>query len=426
MSTASMKRWKTLAVFDVIVIGGGAAGMFSAITAASASGRVLLLEKNQKCGRKLYITGKGRCNVTNHCAPEAVLQNVVTGSRFLYSSVYGFTPEQTMAFFEKYGVPLKTERGQRVFPVSDHAGDIIDALIRAMDQKKVVRRNETVTDLLVEHDEICGVACGSQRYLSKKVILATGGMSYPATGSTGDGFRFAGKLGHTVTPISGSLVPLELAGGECRALAGLSLRNVGIKVCGSGKKPVYEDFGEALFMNYGISGPIVLSSSTHMDEKKGPYVISLDLKPALDEKKLDARMLRDFEERKNDRIYDGLRGLLPGQMIGVILGRCHVSADRRVNSITKEERRKLLETIKALRFEVVGKRPVEEAIVTHGGIKVSEVNPTTMESKLVKGLYFAGEILDCDAYTGGFNLQIAWSTAYAAGSFCGNSAEFVL
>jgi hypothetical protein len=413
-------------VYDVIVVGGGAAGMFSAATAASLGSRVLLLEKTPRWGWKLSITGKGRCNVTNDCGPEEVLKNIPTNPRFLYSSLWGFPPEETKALFERLGVPLKTERGQRVFPVSDKAGDIVSALLRYVDDTGVVRKRGAVSELLTQDGCICGVRTEKETYRAAKVILATGGKSYPNTGSTGDGYWMAERLGHTITPISGSLVPLEIMGGECRKMAGLSLRNVGLKLYGKKKKPVYSDFGEALFMSYGLSGPIILSASAHMDEKNGPYELELDLKPALDEKKLEARLLRDFEARKNEHIYEGIRGLLPGPLVPVILDRCEIPSNCPVNSITREQRRRILETVKALRFSVAGKRPVEEAIITHGGVKVSEVDPSTMESKLVPGLYFAGEILDCDAYTGGFNLQIAWSTAFAAGTSCGNLQEAVL
>lgn len=426
MSTAYMKKWKMSQAYDVIVIGGGAAGMFSAATAASCGKRVLLLEKMKRYGWKLSITGKGRCNVTNDCDPEEILRNVPVNSRFLYSSLWVFPPAKVKETFEGIGVPLKTERGQRVFPVSDRAGDVVDALIQYMDKNGVHRIQACAEELLTEDGQITGVRTREKCYYAPSVILATGGMSYPNTGSTGDGYTMAQKVGHSVTAISGSLVPVEITGGECRSLGGLSLRNVGLTLWGKGKKPVYTDFGEALFMNYGLSGPIILSASAHMDEKKGPYVLELDLKPALDEKKLDARLLRDFEQRKNERLYDGLRGILPAKMIPVILNRCDLSAARAVNSITKEERRKILETVKHLKFRVAGKRPVEEAIITRGGICVSEVNPSTMESKLMKGLYFAGEILDVDAYTGGFNLQIAWATAYVAGRSSGNFEDDML
>lgn len=407
--------------FDLIVIGGGAAGMFSAAIAAKRLKRVLLIEKNNRPGRKLRITGKGRCNVTANVDVETVVKNIPTGGRFLYSALNRFAPFDTMAWFEGQGLPLKTERGDRVFPVSDDAEDVVDVLDKAVKAAGVVRRVGTVTEILAEDGAAVGVKAGEEVFYSSNVILSTGGMSYPATGSTGDGYGMAKALGHTVTELSGSLVPLEIAGGECRKMAGLSLRNISLKMYGKKKKPVYQDFGEALFMNYGLSGPVILSASAHMKEKDGPYSLVIDLKPALDEKKLDLRLLRDFEERKNDNLYDGLRGVLPAQMIPVILDRCELSSKTYVRDVTREQRRAILETIKGLRFEVAGKRPVEEAIITHGGVKVSEVDPGTMESKLVKGLYFAGEILDCDAYTGGYNLQIAWSTAYAAATSCGNS-----
>ena len=415
-----------MAAYDVIVIGGGAAGMFSAAAAAFAGSSVLLLEKTERLGWKLSITGKGRCNVTNHCSPEDVLKNVPTNPRFLFSVMDRFPPEKVMAAFEAMGVPLKTERGNRVFPVSERAGDVVSALKRNMERAGVQCRHEAVTGLLIEAGSIAGVTTAERRYLAPSVILATGGKSYPRTGSSGDGYRLAEQAGHTVTPISGSLVPLELAGGDCRRLQGLSLRNVGLKLWGKGKKPVYEDFGEALFMPYGMSGPIILSASAHMDEKKGPFTLELDLKPALDEKKLDARLLRDFAEKQNETVYEGIRGLLPRDMVPLILDRAEIPTGTPVHEITKEQRRRLLDTLKHLRFSVAGKRPVEEAIITHGGVKVSEVDPKTMESKKCPGLYFAGEILDLDAYTGGFNLQIAWATAHAAGTSCGKKNESVL
>lgn len=411
--------------YDLIVIGGGAAGMFSAGIAAKTLGRVLLLEKNRDLGKKLRITGKGRCNVLNDCTPEEVLKNVPTGSRFLYSSVWGFPPEEAKAFFESIGVPLKTERGSRVFPVSDRAGDVVEALERWVRAQGVEIRRGTVRELTVQDGHITGVKTAGEVYRAGRVILATGGMSYPGTGSTGDGYDLARRVGHSVTEISGSLVPLEVQGG-CRSLAGLSLRNTGLTLWGSRRKPIYRDFGELLFMHYGLSGPTVLSASAHMSGTDGPYRVELDLKPALDEKKLDARLLRDFQARKNERIYEGIRGLLPQQLVPVVLEQSGISASLLVHDVTKEQRRAILETVKHLRFPIVGKRPVEEAIVTHGGVALREVDPGTMESKLVRGLYFAGEILDLDAYTGGFNLQIAWSTAYAAGSSCGNPGETVL
>ena len=420
-----MKRWTMGSELDVIVVGGGAAGMFSAGTAAGFSARVLLLERNRELGKKLRITGKGRCNVCNDCTREEVLAQVPTGGRFLYSALDGFPPEAAKAFFTAQGVPLKTERGSRVFPVSDRAGDVVDALSGWVRRQGVAVRQGRVSRLLFQDGAVVGVEAQGARYYAPKVILATGGMSYPATGSTGDGYDLARQAGHTITPLSGSLVPLEVEGG-CRSLAGLSLRNTGVTLWGSKKKPVYRDFGELLFMNYGLSGPTVLSCSCHMEEKYGPYTLELDLKPALEPEKLDARLLRDFGEKQNQRAYEGLRGLLPAQLVPVILDRSGVATDLPVRDITRQQRHEILRQLKQLRFSVVGKRPVEEAIVTHGGVKLSEVNPKTMESKKCSGLYFAGEILDCDAYTGGFNLQIAWSTAYAAGTSCGHSSDTVL
>lgn len=425
MSMVYMKKWTTGFEYDLIVIGGGAAGMFSAGVAAKSLDRVLLLEKNRELGKKLRITGKGRCNITNNCDPADVLKNVPTGSKFLSSSVWGFSPQAAMDFFESIGVPLKTERGNRVFPVSDRAGDVTEALEHWLRDFGVEVRRDTALGLLREDGRVAGIKGRQKTYMAPRVILATGGSSYPGTGSTGDGYSFARQAGHTVSPIFGSLVPLEVQGG-CLKLAGLSLRNTGVTLYGSKKKPVYQDFGELLFMNYGLSGPTILSCSAHMDDKNGPYTIELDLKPALDETKLDSRLLRDFSQRKNEPISEGLRGVLPVQLVGEVLRRCRIERNCPVRDITREQRREILHEIKHLRFSITGKRPVEEAIITHGGVKLSEVNPATMESKLLEGLYFAGEILDCDAYTGGFNLQIAWSTAYAAGSSCGNSKDTVL
>ena len=419
MNTASMKKSKMASEYDVIVVGGGAAGMFSAGIAAASRRKVLLLEKNRELGKKLRITGKGRCNVCNDCQPEDVLRNVPTGSRFLYSSVWGFPPEQVKSFFTELGVPLKTERGNRVFPVSDRAGDVVHALDGWLRRQGVEVRRGTVRSLAIRDGRIAGVRTENGTYVSPCVILASGGMSYPATGSTGDGYALARQAGHTVSACSGSLVPLEVEGG-CRPMAGLTLRNTGVTLWGSRKKPIYRDFGELLFMNYGLSGPTILSCSAHMNEKDCPYCVELDLKPALEEGKLDARLLRDFSAKRNETAFEGLRGLLPAQMVPVILDRAGVPTSEKVHDITREQRKAILEQLKHLRFSVTGKRPVEEAIITHGGVKLSEVDPSTMESKLTPGLFFAGEILDCDAYTGGFNLQIAWSTGYAAGNAASN------
>ena len=411
---------------DHLCIGGGPAGVFAALTAAEHGKRCIILEHNKQLGRKLRITGKGRCNLTNNCDRDTLMANIPANGKFLYSAFSRCTPQDVMAYFEKLGVPLKTERGNRVFPVSDRAGDVVSALRAYVERSGVECRKSTVTGLLVKDGILQGVETAQGSYRAPKVIVATGGMSYPRTGSTGDGYAFARQVGHTITPISGSLVPLEIAGGECRKLQGMTLRNIGLKLWGKGKKPVYEDQGELLFMPYGLSGPIILSASAHMDEKKGPYTLELNLKPALDEKKLDARILRDFAEKQNESIYEGIRGLLPKDMVPLILDRAGIPTNTPVHEITKEQRRSILETLKRLKFTVAGKRPVEEAIITHGGVKVSEVDPKTMESKKCPGLYFAGEVLDVDAYTGGFNLQIAWATAYAAGTSCGKKNESVL
>ena len=398
-------------MYDGIVIGGGPAGMFAAIHAARNGQRVLLLERNDRLGKKLLITGKGRCNVTNNCPADEVLRNIPRNGRFLYSALDGCSPRDVMLFFEAEGCPLKTERGNRVFPVSDRSQDILTALKRAMDRVGVSVRNERVKAVLVSDGEVIGVKTDCGDIACKWVILATGGLSYPSTGSTGDGYRIAEALGHTVTACEGSLVPLGIAGDECLAMQGLSLRNIGIKLISQKGKVLYKDFGELLFTHFGISGPTVLSASAHL---KGECTVSLDLKPALDDTKLNDRILRDLETYKNRSMENALTDLLPRSMIPVVLRRLAIEPTMQANSFTRENRRMLVELLKNFTFKVVGKRPVSEAIITTGGIKISEIDPKTMQSKLVPGLYFAGEIIDCDAYTGGFNLQIAWSTAYAA------------
>ena len=401
--------------FDVIIIGGGAAGMFAAITAGSRGKRVALLERNDRLGKKLRITGKGRCNVTNDCTAEDFFRNVPRNSRFLFSAVTAFPPARTKAFFEDQGCPLKTERGNRVFPVSDSAASIQEALDRGLRQARVhVVLNARVSEILTADGAVRGVKTDKDTYYAPAVILATGGCSYPATGSTGDGYALAEALGHRVIPPVGSLVPLEAAGEDCPEMQGLSLRNVSVRLLNEKGKCVYKDFGELLFTHFGLSGPTILSASAHMD-KPGTYFISIDLKPALEENKLNDRLLRDLEQYKNRSMANALTDLLPRSMIPVLLRRSSIPEELPANSLTKQQRRSLLENIKNLRFEITGKRPVAEAIVTSGGVRVSEVDPKTMASKLVGGLYLAGEMLDCDAYTGGFNLQIAWSTAYAAG-----------
>ena len=390
----------------VIVIGGGAAGCMAAVAAAQKGAAVTLLERNPKLGRKLYITGKGRCNVTNDCAAPEVLQNVPRNSRFLTSAVTRFPPEAVKAFFEGLGVPLKTERGNRVFPCSDKAADIIDALLVALRRSGVHIVQDRARALRREGEVHPGGA----------VVIATGGVSYPLTGSTGDGYALAEALGHTILPPRGSLVPLVAEGDACAKMQGLSLRNVAIQVRNGKKKTVYAGQGELLFTHFGLSGPLILSASAHMrDFDTEHYYINLDLKPALDEEKLDRRLLRDFEENANRDFHNVLEGLVPRLMVPVLVERTGIPAAEKVHSVTKAQRRRLLEVLKCLRIDIQGPRPVEEAIVTSGGIKVSEINPTTLESKKAPGVYFAGEVLDVDAYTGGYNLQIAWSTGHAAG-----------
>ncbi len=402
---------------DGIVIGGGPAGMFAAITAAEQGKKVLLLEKNHRLGKKLLITGKGRCNVTNHCTGQEVLQNTPRNGRFLFSAMAAFPPEKTYAFFESHGCPLKVERGNRVFPVSDRSQSVLDCLQNELRRLHVTVSEERVMEILTAEGRVTGVRTDRGSHEAGWVILATGGVSYPATGSTGDGYRMAQALGHTIVPQEGSLVPLE-AEEDCKQMQGLSLRNVGVKLLDAKGKVLYQDFGELLFTHFGVSGPTVLSASCHM--KGEGCRLLLDLKPALDETKLDARILRDLEMYQNRAMENALTDLLPRSMIPVVLRRLEIAPDMQANSLTKQKRRALVELLKAFPVEILGKRPVSEAIITSGGVKVSEINPKTMESKLVPGLYFAGEIIDCDAYTGGFNLQIAWATAYAA---AGSAAE---
>ena len=400
--------------YDVIVVGGGPAGMFAAITAARRGGRVLLLERNGRLGKKLLITGKGRCNVTNNCDEQEILKNIPRNGRFLYSAMAAQPPVAVMDFFEKNGCSLKTERGNRVFPQSDKAVSVLECLQSRMGRLGVTVQTARVTDILTDAGCVCGVKAENKVFQGSNVILATGGLSYPTTGSTGDGFRMAQALGHTVTATEGSLVPLETAGEDCQQMQGLSLRNVAVKLLNARGKVLYKDFGELLFTHFGISGPTVLSASAHMKGEGCRLII--DLKPALEENKLDERILRDLNMYQNRSMENALTDLLPRSMIPVVLKRLEIDPNMQANSLKKQQRRALVELLKGFCVEITGKRPVAEAIITSGGIKVSEIDPKTMESKLVPGLYFAGEIIDCDAYTGGFNLQIAWATAYAAGS----------
>ena len=398
--------------YDGIVIGGGPAGMFAAITAARRGQQVLLLERNDRLGKKLLITGKGRCNVTNDCDAREVLQNVPRNGRFLFSAMAACPPERIKTFFEESGCALKTERGNRVFPVSDRSGSVLDALQRELRRSGVTVQTGRVSQILTENGVVSGVKVGNQTICASWVILATGGLSYPTTGSTGDGYAMARELGHTVTPTEGSLVPLQ-GDEDCAEMQGLSLRNVSVKLLDRKGKTLFSDFGELLFTHFGVSGPTVLSASAHLRGDDCRLVI--DLKPALDEAKLNDRILRDLQMYKNRSMENALTDLLPRSMIPVVLNRLSIDPAMQANSLNKQQRRALVELLKAFPVQIRGKRPVAEAIITSGGIKISEIDPKTMASKLVPGLYFAGEIIDCDAYTGGFNLQIAWATAYAAG-----------
>ena len=400
--------------YDCIIIGGGPAGMLASIIAARRGCRVLLLEKNDRLGKKLLITGKGRCNITNHCTSSEVMRNIPRNGKFLYSALEACSPEWVMRFFENAGCSLKTERGNRVFPVSDKSASVLDCLRSEMRKAGVIIKQDSVRNILTEEGCVKGVLGEQGRYEADSVVLATGGLSYPTTGSTGDGYTMATALGHTVIAPQASLVPLVAEESDCAEMQGLSLRNVAVKLIDGKKKVLYKDFGELLFTHFGVSGPTVLSASAHL--KGEGCKLLIDLKPALDEGKLNDRILRDLEQYQNRSMENALTDLLPRSMIPIVLKRLHIPADLQANSLKKQDRRALVELLKAFPVSIAGKRPVSEAIITSGGIKVSEIDPKSMESKIISGLYFAGEIIDCDAYTGGFNLQIAWSTAYAAGT----------
>ena len=412
----------------VIVIGGGAAGMMAAIAAARKGARVTLLEKNEKTGKKIYITGKGRCNLTNACETEDFFSHVITNGKFLYSSVYQMDNHAVMEFFEEAGCHLKTERGERVFPVSDHSSDVINALNRQMEKYHVkvllhtkAEEIETEESKAAENQQnpcVTGVLLSDGKRLpADAVIVATGGLSYASTGSTGDGYRFAKELFHTVKEPVPALVPLTVKEEWCRLLRGLSLKNVSVTLLSEKKKKLYEGFGEMLFTHFGISGPLILSASSYYVKKgkKEPAALILDLKPALSTEQLDKRILRDFEENKNKRFKNSLDALLPAKLVPVIVTLSGIEPEKQVNEVTRQERESLCFLLKHLTMTVTGTRGFNEAIITQGGVNVKEVNPSTMESKLVRGLYFAGEVLDLDAVTGGFNLQIAWSTGNLAG-----------
>lgn len=398
----------------IVVTGGGAAGMMAAISAAERGGDVILLEPNERLGKKLNITGKGRCNVTSNAGAEELLANVARNGKFLYSAFSRFNGRDAMAFFETLGVPLKTERGNRVFPVSDRAFDISAALERRLKALGVSLVRDRALALEIADGAVQAAAGERRRYPAEAVILATGGVSYPATGSTGEGHRMAAEAGHTVTPLHGSLVPLRDFG-VGRELQGLSLRNVGLTVFENNKK-LYTDFGEMVFTHFGVSGPLILSASAHMRRfGERAYRLEIDLKPALDEQTLDRRLLADFEKYANHDFCNALDDLLPQKLIPMVIRISEIEPRRKVHDITREQRRGLLTVLKHFPVVIAGPCPVTDAIVTSGGVKVGEINPNTMESKLVKGLYFAGEVIDVDAYTGGFNLQIAWATGRAAG-----------
>lgn len=393
--------------------------MFAALGAAEAGHRVTILEQNEKLGKKIYITGKGRCNLTNACDTEEIFAHVPRNAKFLYSAIYTYDNFRVMEFFEANGMPIKTERGNRVFPVSDHSSDVISTLQKALEKAGVeVLLYTKVTEILSKDGKIAGVRLkNGEKRTADAIILATGGKSYSSTGSTGDGFVFAEQLGHKIEEPVPSLVPMTVLEDYCMQMQGLSLRNVQATIR-EGGKVFFEEFGEMLFTHFGVSGPLMLSASSVVNDRlrKKNLSLTIDLKPALSEEQLDARILRDFEENKNRQFKNSVKGLLPAKMIPVVISLSGIDPEKKINGITKQERKKLVECIKAFPLTLTGLRGFNEAIITRGGVSVKQVDPSTMESKLVKGLYFAGEILDVDAYTGGFNLQIAWSTGYLAGS----------
>lgn len=418
----------------VVVIGGGPAGMMAAITSAKQGNDVILLEKMKSCGRKLLITGKGRCNITSSLPMDKFIENIPENGKFLYSAFKNFTNQDIITLLKENNVNVKEERGNRIFPLSDRSLDVLQAFENEMKKNNVKIYTETeVKEIKTKDNAVNKVIYLNKRsgiveeILTEKIILATGGKSYPLTGSTGDGYKIAKKLGHTITKISGSLVPLISKNEDlqlCQAMQGLSLRNISMKIVDEEKnKKIYEDFGELLFTHFGVSGPTILSSSAHIlryknvEEllKKGKIKLQIDLKPALNEEKLNLRLLRDFDKFKNKQIINSLNELLPKKMIEPVIKKAKIKNEKRINEITKQERENLIRVIKCFEITISGFRPIEEAIITRGGINVKEINPKTMESKLIEGLYFAGEIIDVDAYTGGFNLQIAYSTGYTAG-----------
>ena len=403
----------------VVIIGGGAAGMAAAIGAAECGHDVSVYEKNEKLGKKIYITGKGRCSLTNGCDTEDLFRNMVSNGKFLYSAIYGFTNFDIVDLVEANGCPVKEERGARMFPVSDHASDVTGALERKMKSLGVkIFLNEPVRDIVIRDERAAGIILekSGKSVDADAVVIATGGLSYPSTGSTGDGYRFAKEAGHTVTPLSPALVPFVCAEDDVKELQGLSLRNIEVTVW-NGKKVLWKEFGEMLFTHFGVSGPVVLSASSYAAKiiKKTPLRMDIDLKPALSKEQLDARILRDFDEAKNKQFKNSLNHLFPAKLIPVMIERSGIDPEKQVNEVTAEERKRLVDLTKAFSVTLTGLRGYNEAIVTQGGVNVKEVNPSTMESKKLQGLYFAGEVLDLDGVTGGFNLQIAWSTGMLAG-----------
>lgn len=402
----------------MIVVGGGAAGMMAAVFAARNGQNVQLLEKNEKLGKKLFITGKGRCNITNAADIEDLFTAVISNPKFLYSGFYSFTNQQVIDFFEELGVKTKIERGERVFPVSDHSSDVIAAFSRELKSLGVsVSLHTEVRELLCEQDKVCGVLLtNGKKMKADAVIVATGGISYPSTGSTGDGYRFAKETGHRVTELLPSLVPMEVRQWYAKELQGLSLRNIEIRIT-DGKKKLYEEFGEMLFTHYGVTGPVILSASSVVGKtlRKKELTLHIDLKPALSEEQLDKRILREFDANHNKQYKNSIDSLFPAKLKPVMIELSEIEPEKKVNEITKEERQRLVHLIKDFTMTLTGLRGYNEAIITKGGVSVKEIDPGTMESKKMKGLYFAGEVLDLDAVTGGYNLQIAWSTGYLAG-----------
>ena len=420
-----MQSWETrMREFELIVIGAGAAGMMAAISAAEngiPGEKILVLERNEKPGKKIYITGKGRCNLTNACDMEELFSSVPRQAKFLYSAFYTFSNEQVIEFFERAGMKTKVERGNRVFPASDHASDVIGALKRMMDRLDIhVEYHARVRQVVAENGAVSGVELENGRcYNAKRVLVATGGKSYPTTGSSGDGYALAQSLGHTVTELRPSLVPFTAAEEDVIRMQGLAPKNVSVQIFDPDhpKKILFEGFGEMLFTHFGVSGPLMLSASSVVNDEimKGKLTLLIDWKPALSEEQLDKRLLKDFEENQNKQFKNALSGLAPAKLLPVLMKRSGIPEEKKVNEITREERKSLIRCLKAFSVTLTGLRDFNEAIITRGGIALKEINPSTMESKLVKGLFFAGEVLDLDAFTGGFNLQIAWSTGYLAG-----------